>query len=57
MAVMRRVASILAGLLLQPYLAAQDKPYQEGGVDALLATAKAAGRPAIVLFNFDEESG
>ena len=36
---------------------AQGRPYQEGDVDAFLADAKATGRPAVVLFNFDAESG
>ena len=38
-------------------LAAQDKPYQEGDVNAFLTTARSNGRPSIVLFNFDEKSG
>jgi hypothetical protein len=38
-------------------LATQDKPYQEGDVDAFLTTARSNGRPSIVLFNFDEKSG
>jgi hypothetical protein len=38
-------------------LAAQDKPYQEGDVDAFLTTARSNERPSIVLFNFDEKSG
>jgi len=54
MAAMRRIASTL---LLLSCLSAQGKPYQEGDVDAFLAAAKAAGRPAIVLFNFDAKSG
>ena len=54
---MMRRLSVLACLSALTLATAQDRPYQEGDVDAFLATAKAAGRPALVLFNFDDKSG
>ena len=45
------------GWLFLSGLAAQEKPYQEGDVDAFLRGARGEGRPAVVLFNFDEKSG
>ncbi len=47
----------IAAVALVANLAAQDRPYQEGNVDAFLETARVNGRPAIVLFNFDAKSG
>jgi len=43
--------------MLLPCLGAQDKPYDQGDVDAFLQRARSAGKPAIVLFNFDDKSG
>jgi hypothetical protein len=54
---MRRALAGVACLLSLSCLMAQDKPYQEGDVDAFLADARSEGRPAIVLFNFDDKSG
>lgn len=54
---MKRTLRALACVTSLTLATAQDRPYREGGVDAFLADAKAAGRPAIVLFNFDAESG
>ncbi len=48
-------------LLATPVLLlAQDaspRPYQEGDVDAFLKRARTDDRPAIVLFNFNLDSG
>lgn len=54
---MRRALAAVACLLSLSFLAGQDKPYQEGDVDAFLADARSEGRPAIVLFNFNAKSG
>ena len=50
-------ARAIAVVALVANLAAQDLPYQEGNVDTFLHAARANGRPAIVLFNFDAKSG
>ena len=57
LAKMRRVSALTIGWLFLSGLAAQEKPYQEGDVDAFLRGARGEGRPAVVLFNFDEKSG
>jgi hypothetical protein len=54
---MRFLAPVIAVVALAANLAAQDLPYKEGNVDAFLHAARANGRPAIVLFNFDAKSG
>lgn len=54
---MRFLAPVIAVVALVTNLAAQDLPYKEGNVDAFLHAARANGRPAIVLFNFDAKSG
>ena len=57
LAKMRRVSALTIGWLFLSGLAAQEKPYQEGDVDAFLRGARGEGRPAVVLCNFDEKSG
>ncbi|MFT4844043.1 MAG: hypothetical protein ACI8UD_000228 [Planctomycetota bacterium] len=47
----------MAAMAMVVSLAAQDRPYQEGHVEAFLKAARSNGRPAIVLFNFDAKSG
>lgn len=54
---MKRSLRALACLSSLTLATAQDRPYREGDVDAFLADARNAGRPAVVLFNFDAESG
>ncbi len=57
---MRILITLLSCVATTALLAAQaesDKPYQEGDVDKFLVHAKEQGRPAIVLFNFNLESG
>ena len=57
---MRILTALLSCVATTALLAAQaesDKPYQEGNVDKFLVRAKEQGRPAIVLFNFNLESG
>lgn len=57
---MRLPLSLAAFLFVTPVLVSQEeqpKPYAEGEVDAFLQRARAKGRPAIVLFNFNLESG
>ena len=47
-------------LALPALLSGQDvspKPYQEGDVDGFLQRARANERPAVVLFNFNLDSG
>ena len=54
---MKRCLVTLACLSSFTLAAAQQRPYQLGDVDACLAAAERAGRPTIVLFNFDDKSG
>ena len=54
---MKRCLATLACLWSLTFAAAQERLYQRGDVDACLAAAQRAGRPTIVLFNFDDESG
>ena len=54
---MTRVLTIALWLMALSSLAAQEKCYQEGGVDSFLKQARSEGRPSIVLFNFDDKSG
>ena len=57
---MRRLIPLAAFLFVPSVLVSQEhqsKPYTKGDVDEFLQQARAKGRPAIVLFNFDRESG
>lgn len=54
---MQSSISVAALLTLGSVLAAQQKPYSEGNVDAFLKNARANARPAVVLFNFDHDTG
>lgn len=42
---------------LTPLISAQQEPYSEGNVHEFLEQARTKGRPAIVLFNFNLETG
>ena len=54
-----RIATTLTTLLtLASLLGAQEQtPYSEGDVDNFLDGARSKGRPAVVLFNFNFDSG
>ena len=55
---MRFATTVVAFLSLASLLAAQQqKPYSNGDVAEFLEAAQSNGRPAVVLFNFNLESG
>ncbi len=56
---MRQTATALALVVTVAVLGAQEppKPYQEGDVHGFLERTRANGRSAVVLFNFNQDSG
>ena len=57
---MRTQLTLTALLTIASCIVAQDqqpKPYTEGDVEGFLQRARSSERPAMVLFNFDHESG
>jgi hypothetical protein len=56
---MRHTATALALVVTVAVLGAQEppKPYQEGDVHGFLERTRANGRSAVVLFNFNQDSG
>ena len=53
---MRFSTSAAALFTLASFLGAQ-QPYSEGDVDVFLEGARSNKRPAVVLFNFDHDTG
>lgn len=51
------IVMLLSGLLFAQDPPAQERCYQDGNVDAFLATQQSAKRRSIVLYNFDDDSG
>ena len=52
-----RLTTPAALCALTSLLCAQQDPYSEGNVEQFLEQARSDGQPAIVLFNFDHETG
>ena len=54
---MRSMTPAAAFFTLASLLGAQQQPYSEGNVDAFLDAARSNKRPAVVLFNFNLDTG